>query len=493
MDEYELAFERRRRKQASYRKRDEERQKRMAAVISNTNAEDAAGPSHPHHPTAAAAPRPPVVDSQPAARSAAQRAVDPSFFGGGHEKKVGRFNLGDHPKDGEDEMEGPIAFVGAVNKASPSSSVSMSQSQSPATWPTRTGSPSKKRSADEPKYAVPSSKKNIFGATKTDAPVRPLLLLGKRAGYGTDSSSDDDDDLFRVRFDRPPKAGAVPPAATATAIITLAKEPRSRSAPPPPPPDGTARVKTIWEELATSSDDSDYNGGGFLATKRRKTTTMLFVNNNDPPLQKDAPLPETAPEEDSNSPATNNPPLKKDAPLSETAPEEDPNSSTKNATKETTTTTDEAPATSPQSSPKVVRNPLTLERAQREETAAAMQRTASMTNNATGLWDDDDTDDGDNKDGLPNDKNGSMLVVEKEKVSPALEDSEEALREKWYPSFDKPKTGPVDPPEPLVLSEAYQVPASISRYLYHYQPEGIKFMFDKAIFNQRGCILGDGM
>jgi hypothetical protein len=126
---------------------------------------------------------------------------------------------------------------------------------------------------------LPSSKKNIFGATKTDT-QRPLLLLGKIAGYGTDGSSDEDDDLFRVHFDRPPKAGAVPPAATAK--ITLVKKPRSKSY-SLPPPDGKAPVKTIWEELSTSSDESDNNGGGFLTRKRRKTTTTLFVNTNIPP------------------------------------------------------------------------------------------------------------------------------------------------------------------------------------------------------------------
>jgi hypothetical protein len=298
---------RRKRKQAMYKKRDEERQKRMDAELSNTIAEDAAGPSHQPPPTAAPAPPPVLMDSQPAtqpppppspnllldsteededgdeedhcAGSAMQRAVDSFPFGEETEKKNG--GILNH-----DEMEGPIAFVDIVNKASPLSSISMLQT--PVSCPT--DSPSKKRSAGEQKSTIPSSKKNIFGATKTDT-QRPLLLLGKIAGYGTDISSDEDDDLFRVHFDRPPKAaGAVPPA---TAIITLAKEPRSRSY-SFPPLDYKARGQTIWEHLDSSSDDSDNNGGGFLARKRRKTSTMFFHNTNNPTLKKDSPFPETA-------------------------------------------------------------------------------------------------------------------------------------------------------------------------------------------------------
>jgi hypothetical protein len=148
----------------------------------------------------------------------------------------------------------------------------------------------------------------------------------------------------------------------------------------------------------------------------------------------------------------------------------------------------------------VVRNPLALERAQREETeaiqrAAAAAAAAAPTKTAS-LWDDDDDDT--DAGGDADEEQKASTVAAKGQESSALddlqhlEDNEETLREKWYPSFDNPQFGPADPPVPLFLSEVYQVPASISRYLAPYQPEGIKFMFDKAIANRRGCILGDG-
>jgi hypothetical protein len=83
-------------------------------------------------------------------------------------------------------------------------------------------------------------------------------------------------------------------------------------------------------------------------------------------------------------------------------------------------------------------------------------------------------------------------------------DCREIIENEAKPAFSNPKFGPFMN-IPLLLKvenddivanspylESYEVPASINRYLKEYQKDGIRFVFEKAIANRKGAILGDG-
>ena len=61
---------------------------------------------------------------------------------------------------------------------------------------------------------------------------------------------------------------------------------------------------------------------------------------------------------------------------------------------------------------------------------------------------------------------------------------------KRIPTFDNPKV--LGAEEALILSDSFEVPLSINRYMYDYQKDGVRFMFD-ALNRHEGCILGDDM
>ena len=61
---------------------------------------------------------------------------------------------------------------------------------------------------------------------------------------------------------------------------------------------------------------------------------------------------------------------------------------------------------------------------------------------------------------------------------------------KRIPTFDNPKV--LGAEEALILSDNFEVPLSINRYMYDYQKDGVRFMFN-ALNRREGCILGDDM
>jgi hypothetical protein len=85
-----------------------------------------------------------------------------------------------------------------------------------------------------------------------------------------------------------------------------------------------------------------------------------------------------------------------------------------------------------------------------------------------------------------------------------LDDDDEIIEHEIKPTFTNPKFGPFEC-IPLLLTvqtsvvdngmptlDHFEVPASINRYLKEYQRDGIRFVFEKAITNRNGAILGDG-
>lgn len=185
-------------------------------------------------------------------------------------------------------------------------------------------------------------------------------------------------------------------------------------------------------------------------------------------------------------------------------------------------------------SPKIARNPLAMmkEKSKLENVVAASSKASEANLRESKLWSDSDESlqklpvqsskrksDQHHKKKTIRKKNNELHQEksdEKQKTSEKVEhqiqldddesdcesNSREIEQQKHdnMPEFDNPNFGPFAY-EPLLLSTksedddkdiAYEVPASINRYLPGYQREGIKFIFDAAIVSKRGAVLGDG-
>jgi hypothetical protein len=172
--------------------------------------------------------------------------------------------------------------------------------------------------------------------------------------------------------------------------------------------------------------------------------------------------------------------------------------------------------------PKIYRNPLTKMREMGESAdIAIMSATETKFNERddTKLWSDGDDNftessikdvkykrkRADNRVELKTDKQSRQKNPPNQDGATFVDDDlsieditdEEELEKEIKPFFKEPNFGPFEF-LPLKISHAnsedeyYEVPASINRYLPYYQRDGVSFIFDKAIAPRRGAILGDG-
>ena len=143
------------------------------------------------------------------------------------------------------------------------------------------------------------------------------------------------------------------------------------------------------------------------------------------------------------------------------------------------------------------RNPL----ARMAAAAASPEKVVACHPTGDSLW--DDSDDDNNKSPSREESPERKKQIRKKKESWASREERESISQpvakdptERYPDFLAPKFGPFED-EPLLLGPAqvtkrHQVPASINRFLPTYQKDGISFVYQQAIVQRRGAILGDG-
>lgn len=342
--------------------------------------------------------------------------------------------------------EGPIRYVLAseITKTSPSSSVSMSQS------------PETRLSAQTDNRGTEKTKKNIFNKEIARPKKRGRILQ-------PDSDSSDDEDLFCFGSKCGGKTVDQPKYDTAAPSQKQKGD----------PPDGQ-RIEWIWEDLKSSDNGAREKLQSSETPPTMKKTPHKSLGNDATSSTKillDEPKPLHSPAMISRIEKSIPKPSRSSAQHLEESPQH------------LQEVDKQLPSSSATTSNKMIRNPLVEEKFQRQQTNLTLQ---SAEINACSLWEDSDDNDEDQPSVAltPSNQNRTFVDAEEENI--------EHLRNILYPSFERPKFFSEGPPVPLVFNDSYEVPASINRYLGEYQRVGSKFMFDKAVAIQRGCILGDG-